>query len=468
MTLFTCCTAAFSFVAAASNSNTNSDINTLNGIRTKPHSFINHNSRRNNVFSKTTTSLFSSTSSQTATSSSSSSPPRVIPTVINMRGGDEAQEETNLNEKREADSAWNTIKNTCSGCWSGSIAHFEIAGGSSESDQHPTKFSQSFVPSTKSPTKLNFRLKVEMSDDDMDGEDEENFSKNEKGIWTVNNVMYKGDTMIIPIAAKRDDKATSHKIAFENGTIIRTTKKKCVYTEIGFWHDSEAPMDSGSTSISTENVEKIRKTIVTAFTNLSASPTQPQPKKMIFDELLNLSCVNQKFLGTANPDPEGFVGHSEDITDDGNLNFMPDYNDEEAMEAMDLPFLKDEEDSIHGSSIDDMVPLKTESIDLVTYEREVNDNLSSTQMKDIQQRILQHLKDERNNPNSVTAMTPPGVLVSLPKKFDKEKDVEKFYYANLWKNGLLQVAEIVYSTKPSLLATKITVYTFQDTKKKTV
>jgi hypothetical protein len=137
-----------------------------------------------------------------------------------MRGGDEAQEETNLNKKQEAYSAWNTIKNTCSGCWSGSIAHFEIAGGSSESDQHPTKFARSFVPSTKSPTKLNFRLKVEMSDDDMDGEDEENFSKNEKGIWTVNNVMYKGDTMIIPIAAKRDDKATSHKIAFENGTIM--------------------------------------------------------------------------------------------------------------------------------------------------------------------------------------------------------------------------------------------------------
>jgi len=436
----------------------------------------------------------------TASSYSSSLPPQPDSNCSIASKDAVTWEEKN---RREQDHVWGKTKSSCVGCWSGCVSHFDflqddqIIGAEDDGNDDDRNRNSPFknvlsrflkhAPTV--PKKLNFRLQVEIDLDrkkySIDGGDD---VQREYGTWKVYNVKAMGDSILAPLAQHPDIQlptvpVMSHKSAFDSGIILRTMKRKFVVIEVGFWN------------------EDMRRTVVASYTNLSPT-SKEQPKELITDRLMKLSLIQQKYLGTAEETlklqgkasgkGEGYVGQSqsleervmvfesddyEDLIDDGYLNIMPENTDDEAMTKLtsDMPFLSSHgEESKVGISdtVRNAVPVKVESLDLITYDREVKDNLRKEEKDYIQLSVLQHLKNELkktqndindDNTHAFSAMTQTGVFTSLPKTLTKGRDIEKFYFAVQYSDGTLQVVEVEYSMKPIIEARMIKVYSFMDT-----
>lgn len=327
------------------------------------------------------------------------------------------------NKINEQNYVWKEILNNCIGYWSGSISHFEF-----------DKEGQKLVPAKERAKKLNFRLKVDIDENNQ-----------ERGTWTVRNVMRVGDETTVPIARvpPKEMMNTSHKIGFEN-IIIRATRNKQVVIEIGFW-------DQG-----------IRRTVVlTAFEDEDSSF---EDKKVGFlkmksreNGLTSLSLIQQKYLGNINPKEEEVDNY---IDNDEYCNIMPDI---ETM--MTNPFSASMQMK-NKKVVDLFVPVKIESVNLDTYERKVNTNLQTNQVEDMK-KVLDELGKHSNDKvidetNSFRDVVANGIFTLLPNRFNKN-GTASFYFAhqcirNNWTVSL-QIVEITYSMEP-ITAKSIIVYTF--------
>eukprot|EP00566_Odontella_aurita_P018945 CAMPEP_0113564700 /NCGR_PEP_ID=MMETSP0015_2-20120614/21764_1 /TAXON_ID=2838 /ORGANISM="Odontella" /LENGTH=315 /DNA_ID=CAMNT_0000466809 /DNA_START=173 /DNA_END=1120 /DNA_ORIENTATION=+ /assembly_acc=CAM_ASM_000160 len=156
---------------------------------------------------------------------------------------------------------WDEVLANCPGCWSGAIVH--------------TAFEDSKSPAFLRPTtdKLNFRLKVDIQDDDRD-----------HGTWTVNNVEEIGDERVIPLARHPTITPPTHKIAFD-GVTLRTSRSGNLGIDIGFWHRE------GDTF-------GMRRSVVVTYNENDAQDEQSQK----LDEIVYLQ---QKLVPS-----DGFVGNT--------------------------------------------------------------------------------------------------------------------------------------------------------------
>ena len=114
-------------------------------------------------------------------------------------------------EKSEQMRAFQEIRNSCLGCWSGSISILELQA------QNAVK--------VREPPARNFRLRVDL--------------KGRKGTWTVWNLNKEGDEVVVPLRLTPVERPSQYKVGFP-GIILRipcaiTEALPRIVFEIGFW-----------------------------------------------------------------------------------------------------------------------------------------------------------------------------------------------------------------------------------------
>ena len=116
-------------------------------------------------------------------------------------------------EKAEHARAYHEIRDSCQGCWSGSLSVLGL------------KEKNEIV--VKQPPVRNFRLQVDL--------------KGNTGTWTVWNLMEEGDETVVPLCLTPAERPTQYKIGFP-GIILRipcaiSPALPRIVLEIGFWDD---------------------------------------------------------------------------------------------------------------------------------------------------------------------------------------------------------------------------------------
>eukprot|EP00977_Amphora_coffeiformis_P011381 scaffold2753_cov154-Amphora_coffeaeformis.AAC.4 len=285
-------------------------------------------------------------------------------------------------EKAEHARAYQEIRDSCQGCWSGSMSILGI------------KENNELV--VKQPPLRNFRLQVDLKK-----------GADNMGTWTVWNLMKEGDETVVPLRLTPTERPTQYKIGFA-GIILRipcaiSPELPRIVLEIGFWDDCT------------------RRTTVAEYTKNASSwiPRRSSEGPWCLDEA---SLVQMKRQPSS-----GFIGK---MTDPRAIAFLP----------TEASF------DIREWNWEQWQPTQTEKValDFTAGDRTQHTRLDPETQKEIHKRVVQAFDEA--NPSNFVRVVPNSMLCCIPYRLDPTSDEDKVcaFFAHAWNNHEMVVIEMEY------------------------